>query len=1417
MLCISAEFVCLGYNCASARLIAIGMNLIRSLSRRVGDADNRKGPHRIERTESLSPVGRSSGALPDAVARQRTASATAIRPAPDAVQGASDAPQGRRIRRDAPPLVRRPRRSRTAPPETTPLPPDLALSNQSWSQSTPHDVVWNRRRRTLKAGDTDAERDLASGRNNAAPLAKSSRATDYPATSVAGQPSPSAQRTSRKTVVQQTYEAVSPSKPRGRTSIDIERQRDEQWAMEESERQAALASGSPKKKNPLMGTIPAIPLAKLRPTKAPARLTDSQSRASQRSTRTPEIRETVEPTVAPPRPASRRTVNPASPSKLAPPSTPMQKARNRISVYGTPEGGSDMDDVFNDAEGGDEESESSSLSSSSESELSSDSSDESQEFCEFSDDSVEAARPIREAAASEPPAVVPVKKSPRRDRDAERAEEEMRRERARMQHIEQQNIVVERKRKVIRQEQERQRREREERERAREALREKERARKDEEDRVRREEMLRNSRTAAERNALSRRERADAELRRRVFDEEKRATEALEQEAAAAAATNEREVRLAIERAENEAKEALQREISLGGSRRSDETKSGSQPGDGYSAYATDELKQIEHDAGVRKAELAKIEKERKESLNREAREQDVERTKRQQRVKEVAERAAQDKHAAAERVMHEKQLAAERAAREEQEAIERALREKHEATERAAHEKQLAMERALREKELAERAAREKKAAAERAELEQKEAAERAAFAALVAAEREEREKLERAERAEREKKERAERAEREKKERAERAEREKKERAERAEREKKERAERAEAERIERERQEAENAARAAEEQRLAEEAAIAERIRVAQQHQQLEERAMKRAKREVDDEDHLVRVAARRAESAEDEDDSSTIASDDVQSTAHSESTSVFSRFSLSNVQIVSSAPVQDAIKGILSNSPMKKGGTLRFADDATPKAADVLVERHEALTTFNYVLENGAPRGPRIIERILSSSLVAPTPGAGIQIPPKGPYREQGVQYFPGFTVHGLADPESQQVPAGVRVWQDRSGTTLASRLVADLDMVDIRTLMQTSRDTRAAMLDECVRESAARRFLAQMGYQSWEGVDPLPITLLDLEAFIVYQSVRSEFRAAAHVYITRGHRLDRRIPRMARASLRAHAKILARLRICDATPPTSIWMPMGTLESPFSHDRAALFFVWTPEDDNNAWTAGTGLQRAERELFLAGVWRFLRTGDVVYNITKVDNYNDGRYIFCNDELTPLHTKFDPVGHLPPVIDMFQHTPMYYRDAVRYSGMGPIVYLDILPFRSEIMRTLHLSRENVETASGNRRYRVSKWVYRASAELLVPTDGSDTSGTHPAWNGGLEIIIEGTAEHARELVRRCISPTESPALYSTIADTIVSGEELPDDLPPAKLPLDASGNRVPYTFPWRIMDDRSQIGLIWISMV
>ena len=999
-----------------------------------------------------------------------------------------------------------------------------------------------------------------------------------------------------------------------------------------------------------------------------------------------------------------------------------------------------------------------------------------------------------------------------------RAEAERERlERARAEWQRQQQEFVERKRRVLREQAEAERKRREEAERKaeearlaeqlrleREALERAARAEQERRKRAEREEEER--RQQALRAAQERREREEAER----IERERAEREAIERERRAQAALEERERREAAERAERERQAAEAAAAAAAAERRAAE-------------------------------ERAEAERQRLEAEMRAEAQAAME-------ARRAAEQAAE-----AERLALERELIAEAERIEQQRrAFERELEEqerrRQEERERAARQEAERIERGRREAE--ERAEAERRAAVERAEAERR-AAEEAAAAERRAAEEREREAEERELAAQRE----MERRERER---------------ERQEREAQLARERAEqAARLNAERREA--AARQAEE----------DRARMEQQRVMIEEKALKRARRETDDEDRLSRTSGRRREEGGDE---SSGEEDEVESTPGASDDNRSSMVSdtgisqvLQKLHIVSRASQPTGVRGILSKpqegaeppsdsaerapaagAPVKSG-SLRFAAPQPPRAEEepLAAQPHPDLPAFAAAVATGVPRicaAPTVRVRRAPWELPwarSTDPNEKRQIPPVGPYSNENVRYMPGFTVHGLADPARAARASGHYVWSPRPGSDeeqaepqpervsdaatrmwveggapIAMRVLSLLDMADIKNMAQTCRAIRSIIYDTC-REPLLEYLLGgAIGYATWHGhevpEDPLPLTLGDAEAFLMYFAVERELRTAADVYLGSGHRLDRRVPRLARASTRAFSKVLARVRLqgiaAHATGAKAAGAaavrPRGGVRSPYDPERAALFRIWAPESESSSWIFSNELQRTERELFIAGIWRYLCRGDVVVNCAKHAHGNEGRYIFDGDGFMPLSVKYDALGHLPPYVNMLHHPPLFYDGVVRNGAAGAVVYMDLLPLRTFIVRNLQLVHDHVEHMGARHRYKIAKWLYRATFEINVAAM-PELAEVHPRWSGVVVVATEGTTEHAKELVNRCVSPREPEAFGQQLLSIVLNHQGEVANVPPADPLFSDDGTRTSFNYPWLLQYDRAQPGIVWLS--
>lgn len=277
-------------------------------------------------------------------------------------------------------------------------------------------------------------------------------------------------------------------------------------------------------------------------------------------------------------------------------------------------------------------------------------------------------------------------------------------------------------------------------------------------------------------------------------------------------------------------------------------------------------------------------------------------------------------------------------------------------------------------------------------------------------------------------------------------------------------------------------------------------------------------------------------------------------------------------------------------------------------------------------------------------------------------------------------------------------------------------------------------------------------------------------------------------------------------------------------------PQYNIASPLRSGKAPVQRVWAPMVDAS-YMSDDDIARMERELFLAGVWPFLRRGDIVSNLAVPDEANHGKMIFDGQYLRDLAVTFDPIGHLPSWLNLFLYSPGFYHNIIRASTPSPVVYLDILPWREQIVSSLRLVQDHVETITPTgARYRIGKWVYRSSAIVKAGQIISDegVQCTDEGWEGQIVFETDGIQEHAKDFIARCAGPRATPQAKATLLAAVLGGEEGNPHTVAAnrkgseailKNPAvrDAEGKRVPACTPFAVLRERSRPGLIWLRPV
>jgi len=291
-------------------------------------------------------------------------------------------------------------------------------------------------------------------------------------------------------------------------------------------------------------------------------------------------------------------------------------------------------------------------------------------------------------------------------------------------------------------------------------------------------------------------------------------------------------------------------------------------------------------------------------------------------------------------------------------------------------------------------------------------------------------------------------------------------------------------------------------------------------------------------------------------------------------------------------------------------------------------------------------------------------------------------------------------------------------------------------------------------------------------------------------------------------------------------------LSPATMNIDTFSDMATqIKSPWKPGRAAFYRVWVPASDPNGWLIDAELTECESQLYKAGIWNFLKKGDVVWDTAVGDQVNEGKYIFDGHYLRDLSYAHDPAGHLPSWLNCVLFSPSYWHNIIHSSSPRPIIYFDISPWKEQILNSLRLVQDHVEGFSntGNR-YRIAKWLYRSAANITCGQIISKMSGSleivDEGWNGRIVIETEGTAEHAKALISRCAGPNASPQAKAALLATVMGDAKAAlraiktndtHGLTQSSFVSEpASKSSEIQNSPWMIMRERSRPGLIWIKL-
>lgn len=111
-----------------------------------------------------------------------------------------------------------------------------------------------------------------------------------------------------------------------------------------------------------------------------------------------------------------------------------------------------------------------------------------------------------------------------------------------------------------------------------------------------------------------------------------------------------------------------------------------------------------------------------------------------------------------------------------------------------------------------------------------------------------------------------------------------------------------------------------------------------------------------------------------------------------------------------------------------------------------------------------------------------------------------------------------------------------------------------------------------------------------------------------------------------------------------------------------------------------------------------------------------------------------------DLSYLH---DPAGHLPSWLNAFAYPPSHFHNIIASSSNRPVLYLDLVPYRSYVLNSLELVAANFLVGHKH----VKRWVYRANIPLPAG------SGAHKAWAGTVVLELDSALESIHDLLYRC----------------------------------------------------------------
>ncbi|KAF9269776.1 hypothetical protein L218DRAFT_993768 [Marasmius fiardii PR-910] len=446
----------------------------------------------------------------------------------------------------------------------------------------------------------------------------------------------------------------------------------------------------------------------------------------------------------------------------------------------------------------------------------------------------------------------------------------------------------------------------------------------------------------------------------------------------------------------------------------------------------------------------------------------------------------------------------------------------------------------------------------------------------------------------------------------------------------------------------------------------------------------------------------------------------------------------------------------------------------------------------------------------------------------------------------------------------------------SGLLQYLSFSDWCSLFNTSKEIRLMLThNELLREEILETFLGEIGYCRWCWREPEPITisLTDMFYYLKTASTPTRYYVEIAQRFLQSHSADDEddnlatdVTELAQAT-RSYNRLVLRLRVqsemlehCDtlscsdanssgssrkssyhSTPdivgstsslisssPSQLQgrhricstPDSASFSSPlYRPNRAASLRVFVPSP-HGEWLSDASVLECEAELRRAELTKFMRLGDVIWDIALGDEKgNSGRLIWDGCYLLDLDYSYSSCGDIPRHVPSLALPPSYFHGIIQRGplNMDPVIRMDVSPWGEEIARNLQLMQDKMVAETPQGLQNVVKWLHRTTFKIRPPSIRSTSSSgqrvrwaqtgipirdsngqtVHSSWYGSIVIETDGTNECLDDLKERCglgVFPHKTAAIGR-------NGRK-----------RERHEGMV-----WRILRDKSRPGEIWIKVI